>query len=310
MEYKKLDITELNISRLCFGCWAIGGHGWGNIDDEDSIRAIKTARDLGINFFDTADCYGFGHSEEILSKALGNDRNKVVIATKVGVTWNKAKQIGRNLSHDYIVKALEDSLRRLRIDSIPLYQIHWPDVNTPIEDTINTLKKCQESGKIQYYGCSNFSYRLVKNAQKYGNISTIQLPYNLIKREFENEIPVYNNDLHMAVMVYDTLAKGLLTGKFNVGSIFDLNDVRRRDENYQGEKFKKNLLFVETLRKIGVKYNKSCSHVALRWLLDNSNITAVIVGIKKSGQIIENTGSLDWTLEKCDYDLLSEHKVI
>jgi len=174
MEYKKLGETDLEISRIGFGCWAIGGHGYGKVDDNESIEAIKKALDSGINFFDTADVYGFGHSEEILGKALGTQRNDVIIATKFGINWKENGHTFKDCSAKRVVKAVENSLRRLKIDTIPLYQIHWPDPNTTLQETMGALIDCQKSGKIRYIGSSNFNAGLIEQIQKIGRIESLQ----------------------------------------------------------------------------------------------------------------------------------------
>lgn len=303
MEYKK--IGDLNVSRLAFGCWAIGGHGWGDVSDKDSITAIKLALDMGVNFFDTADVYGFGHSEEVLSKALGEKRHDVVIATKFGVCWDEQANISRNNSSAYIVKALEDSLLRLRVDCIPLYQIHWPDSNTPIEETMLTLMECKKQGKIQNIGCSNFSYTQLNKAMDYGNIVSLQSPYSLLDRGIENRVPGDCVKNSISLITYGALVKGLLSGKFNKNSKFTVNDIRSRDSNFLGEKFVRNLEFCEIVDNMAYKYNKTSAQVALRWVLDTTGVTAAIAGIKSAHQIQDNIGALDWNLLPEDYHLLS-----
>ena len=166
MEYKYIGNTINQITRIGFGCWAIGGHGYGNVSDDESIKSIQHAIDLGINFFDTADVYGFGHSEEILSKALGNKRHEVFIATKFGVAWDENGNTKKDCSPSRVVKALDASLKRLRIEIIPLYQIHWPDGTTNLDDTLDVLEKCQREGKIINIGCSNFSSELLGSIKK------------------------------------------------------------------------------------------------------------------------------------------------
>src|SRR5947207_3407434 len=157
MEYRKLAFTDLEVSRVGFGGWAISGHGWGPVDDRESAAAVQRALDLGINLFDTADVYGFGHSEEVLASALGDERRHAVIATKFGVTWDARGRVSRDVSPPRVVAALEASLRRLRLDCIPLYQVHWPDGATPVAATMEALRRCQEAGKVRWIGCCNFS---------------------------------------------------------------------------------------------------------------------------------------------------------
>lgn len=304
MEYGKLG--DLLVSRISYGCWAMGGHGWGKVDDNDSYLAVRKALDLGINCFDTADVYGFGHSEKILSKSLGSKRHEVVIATKVGVSWDEFGKIGRNASAQYVLNAIEDSLRRLNIDCIPLYQLHWPDPKTPIEQTFDVLKKCQMAGKIRYIGCTNLPSSLLEEASRYCDIASFQISYSLLDRKFEEEQLSNCKNNTMSVFTYGSLAKGLFSGKFNEKSVFQRDDVRNNDLNFKGEQFKKNLLLVDSMKQLGEKYNKSSAQVALRWILDTDGITSAITGIKKAAQIEENAGALGWSLAPEDYDLLAQ----
>jgi myo-inositol catabolism protein IolS len=305
MEYGKLG--DLLVSRIAYGCWAMGGHGWGKVNDDDSIKAVHKALDLGINFFDTADVYGFGHSEVTLKKALGTKRQDVVIATKFGVTWDAQGKIGRNCSAKYMVSALENSLKRLDVECISLYQIHWPDAQVAIEETMDALQRAQQQGKIRYIGCSNFTGVEVKEASGFGGLNSVQAPYSLLDREIETEFVGNGIKNKMAVLSYGSLTKGLCSGKFTEHTVFEENDTRSKDPNFIGERFKKNLQIVEQLKHIGVKYNKSSAQVALRWVLDTPGITASIAGIKTAAQVEENSKALQWALSTEDYEFLSKY---
>jgi len=300
MEYQKLGSTDLTVSRIGFGCWAMGGYGWGKIDDKESIAAVHKALDLGINFFDTADVYGFGRSEEVLSKALGLYRNKVIIATKFGVKWNKKGETSKDISPKRLAEALDGSLKRLKIDCIPFYQVHWPDFKTPISETMEALKKYQKAGKIRYIGCSNFSVKLIKEAQKFSRIESLQAPYNIKEREIEKELIPCAKKYKMGVITYSTLIQGLFTGKYEENSKFRKDDVRSRYENWIGEKFEKNLKIVEKLKKLSDFYKKTPAQIAIRWVLDNNNITSALIGIQKPEQVKENIGAIDWKLSEKD----------
>lgn len=305
MEYKKLGSTSLNISRIGFGCWAIGGYGWGKVNDEESIFAIKRALELGINFFDTADVYGFGHSEEILGKALGKKRKDIVIATKFGLKWDEKGNLERDASPKRIEKALDASLKRLGLDCIPLYQIHWPDPKTQISETMEALKNLQKKGKIKYIGCSNFSPKLIREAQEFCRLESLQGPYNIIEKEIEKETFALAKERQIAVITYSTLAQGLFSGKYRDDAKFDKKDIRSRYENWQGDKFKANLKLVEKLKEIGARYNKTPAQVAIRWVLENPQVTSALIGIKRAEHIEDNIGSLGWDLQKEDRDSLS-----
>lgn len=305
MEYLKLSGCELLISRIGFGSWAVGGHGWGKVDDDSSIRTIQTAVDMGINFFDTADVYGFGHSEEILSQALGDMRHSMVIATKFGVTWDEQGKIGRDSSPEYVVKALEDSLRRLRLDAIPIYQIHWPDGKTAVEDTIAALMKCRDQGKIRYLGCSNFPMEMLSRALQAGLVHFSQLPFSLINREQESLVRAITETNQLGVIAYDVLAKGLLTGKFTLSDRFGPDDVRSRDPNFTGERFAKHLELADALGVIGRNYGKTAGQVAIRWVLDTADNMIALTGAKQIQQIIDNAGASEWSLSRSDWEYLS-----
>ncbi len=292
------------ISRIGFGCWAIGGHGYGIVDDRESIKAIHKALDLGINFFDTADVYGFGHSEEILSKALGSQRDKVVVATKFGVNWDSNGNTYKDCSAKRIIEALEGSLGRLKIDCILLYQIHWHDENTPIEDVMGTLLKCRDAGKILHVGCCNFSKDLILKASKILRVESCQCLYNLANRQNENIIKYSSEELGINVLAYSVIGRGVLSAKYNKNSQFGENDTRIMDPDFHGVQYDKNILVAEKLSKIGKKYEKSPAQIAIRWVLENVNVTCAITGSKTPEQVSENVGSVGWSLEQNDMELI------
>lgn len=304
MEYKKLGSTDLQISRIGFGCWAIGGHGYGKVDDSESIRAIHNALDLGMNFFDTADVYGFGHSEKILGKALGSKKNEVVIATKFGVNWDKNGKTFYDCSPRRVTEALEASLRRLKLDCIPLYQVHWYDNVTPLSETLEVLKSCQEAGKIHHIGFSNFSFTLLLEMSKAYKIESLQCPYNICQRNLEKGISMWSDISNISILVYNVLARGLFSGKFDSHAKFVEGDTRIKDENFLGKQFKKNLLLVEKIKEIGSFHNKTAAQVAIRWVLDNKNVTCALIGATNQRQVEENVRALGWNLSSEDYDYI------
>jgi aryl-alcohol dehydrogenase-like predicted oxidoreductase len=304
MEYTRLGMTDLTISRIGFGGWAIGGHGYGKVDDKESIEAVKKALDLGINFFDTADVYGFGHSEEILAKALGVKRNDVVIATKFGVNWDSNGRTFKDCSSKRMSQALEDSLRRLRVCTIPLYQIHWPDLLTPFEETMGALLKCQRDGKIKYIGCSNFNEDSIRELQKLGRVESLQFKYNLLDRFVEKKIFSCCQEYEMSFMVHHPLARGFLSGKYKPGHIFLDNDTRNRSLYFSEDKLDEKMRLVNMTRAMGERYGKTPSQVALRWILGNPMVTCVVVGSKNMNQVEENVGSVDWNLTQDDIESL------
>lgn len=303
MEYRKLGFTDLEISRVGFGCWAIGGHGWGRVDDRESMVAIRRAVERGVTVFDTADVYGFGRSEEILAEALGELRKDVVIATKFGVKWDSQARISRDVSPAYFAKALENSLRRLNVTCIPLYQIHWPDGRTPISATIEALRRCQETGKIRWIGCCNFSPELLRAANEVAPVVSLQLPYNLFDRDAERTTLAECRQLGVGVLAHSALAHGLVSGKHGAGASFPESDIRSRSPYFKGVKYERALEVVRRMEAIGGRYGKTPAQVAIRWILDNADVTCALTGIKTAHQVDENV-EIDWTLSTDDRQLI------
>jgi aryl-alcohol dehydrogenase-like predicted oxidoreductase len=305
METSRIGETDLCVSRVGFGACAAGGVDYGKVSDDDSIAAIRFALEQGVNFFDTADVYGFGHSEEVLAKALGAERNEVVVATKFGVAWDATGRTYRDTSTRYVVAALEASLRRLRLDCIPLYQIHWHDGVTALEDTLDALERCRTAGKIRFYGCSNFSGSMLERAVRAEHMVTLQLPYSLSEIEHAAAADEGVRRFRIGLVAYNVLARGLLTGKYKEISAFQGSDTRQRDRNFQGGRFNRLLALVDLLEQVSARYEKSPGQVAIRWVLDNPNVACALVGVKRVAQIRENLGALDWKLDSDDYTRLS-----
>ena len=295
----------MKISRIGFGCWAVGGHGYGRVDDNDSIKAVRKALDLGINFFDTADIYGFGHSEEILCKALGEDRHNVIIGTKFGVAWDDAGKTYKDCSPSHILAALEGSLRRLRLETIPLYQLHWHDGRTPMEDIMDVLIKCQDEGKIRQIGVSNLPEDFLDNEQISRYIKTNQCLYNLVHRENEPMMRLSIDKFGHDILAYSVIGRGVFSGKYTSMSIFGKNDTRTKDTNFSGNRYKKDISIANQLKLIGKNYNKTAAQVAIRWVLDSKLISSAIVGIKSEVQAIENAGATGWNLTSEDRNVIN-----
>ncbi|MFC1931509.1 aldo/keto reductase [Chloroflexota bacterium] len=310
MKYNQLNSLEIELSSVGLGGWQLGGHGWGKISEPETIRVVHKAIDCGINFFDTAPVYGLGRSEEILGKALGVHRKEVIIATKVGLIWNKGETFTKSVDNSpaNIEKEIEMSLKRLGTDYIDLYQIHWPDPDTSLEVTLLALEKLKKAGKIRYIGCCNFFLELLKESVKYGGIKTVQIPYNLVDRKAENDILPFCRENDIAVIAYSPIARGLLAGKYDENTEFESGDHRSRggDEYFQGESFPKNLAIVEKVRLIGQKFGKTPAQVALRWVLQNPCVTAAIFGAKNIAQVEENVEVSDFSLSKEDMEFLEE----
>ncbi len=293
-----LGVTETRISRLGFGCWATGGFGWGAVEDKESIAAIRTAFEHGINHFDTADVYGLGHSEKVLSEALGAQRHEAVIATKFGVRILPDKTSIKDLSTKHCREAVEGSLKRLRVDSIPLYYAHWPDPKTPMEQLMETLLTLRQEGKIQAIGLSNFSAAQIEAAAKIGPVSAVQIECSLICREHLLAIREITTAQQITVVSWGSLARGLLTGKFNETTVFPPDDSRSRDVHFQGERFRHNLSYAARVLTVAQKRNQPPAAVALRYVLDTQGIGCALFGAKSSAQVLDNLGTAGWRLSQ------------
>jgi len=322
MEYRTLGKTKLKVSVVGFGCWAMGG-GWGKRDDKNATAAVGRALDLGINFFDTADTYGLGHSEEVLGKALGNRRKEAIIATKFGLHWDENGSLYRSGSRHHIMHAIEGSLKRLKTDYIDLYQVHWPDLNTPFETTMKALKELLKSGKVRYIGVSNFSVRQIKQCIITAPIHSLQPRYSMLTREIEKSIMPFCRREGIGLATYGTLAYGILTGKFNRNSKFPRNDWRSGEmledadmwqdnvDLFQGKQFKNNLRVVRKLQKIAGRIGITMGQLAIAWVLSKPAISSAIVGAKRPSQAEENARAGDIKLSKAELweinQILKEH---
>ena len=309
MRYTHLEALDTKLSCLGLGGEQLSGHGWGKVSERQMVEAVHKAIDSGVTFFDTAPVYGLGHSEEVLGKALGTARKNVIIATKVGLVWKKNKYFEKftDSSPANVEKEVDMSLKRLGSNYIDIYQIHWPDPNTPIEDTLFTMKKLRQSGKIRCIGCCNFSLELLKKAVEYGEIRTIQIPYNLIDRKFESDLLPFCRENNIAVLAYSPIARGFLSGKYDMNTTFGIDDHRSRsgDEYFQGEAFAKNLSVLEKLKFVAKKLNRTPAQIALRWVLENPCITSAIFGAKNTVQVEENVVASDFTLSQEDIEFLN-----
>jgi len=300
MEYFQLTPSDLKISRIGFGCAAISGYDYGKVDERESIKSIRKAWEKGINLFDTADVYGFGNTEKILVNALGNERHKAIITTKFGVNWDQSGRTYKDCSVKRMIKALENSLRRLRLNCIPIYMIHCYDGLTPLPDLISALQECQKQGKIQYLGCSNFTEGMVLKALETHKLDFIQLPYNMVRKDYESQLFTSFKKHGMITMIYDVLARGLLTGKYKKKVKFEENDTRNTDQYFKGAYFDAGQKIIKRLETIGRRYHKTPSQVAIKWALEQSFINSVLIGSKNTSQVSENTDVFEWRLSQED----------
>lgn len=301
MKTKRLGNSDLSITPIGFGAWAIGGSGWefgwGDQDDKASIAAIHRALELGVNWIDTAAVYGMGHSEEVVASALKTwPGPRPYVFTKCGLRWDKQEYVDNNLLAKSIRRECEDSLRRLDVDRIDLYQIHWP--TSDLEEGWTEMARLQEEGKVRWIGVSNFDATQLRRAEKIAPVTSLQPPYSLIRREIESEILPYCYSHGVGVIVYSPMASGLLTGAMTRERAVKLpdSDWRSRDPEFREPKLSQNLALVERLRDIGEKYHRPPGQVAVAWVLRNPAVTAAIVGARNAEQVERNVGAAELQL--------------
>lgn len=296
MERVPLGNTGVMVSRIGFGGWTIGGHGWGSVDDRDSTAAVRCAMELGVNFFDTADVYGFGRSEAILAAALGESRKDVMIATKFGVTWDAAGRISHDISPASLTRALHDSLRRLRLDCIPLYQIHWPDGKTPLHSVMESLQRFHEAGKIRFIGVCNVSAEQIEELHRCHPLVSVQMPYNLLNRGIDGAILPLCKRMGITTLTYSPLAHGFLTGRYGSNPGFNAEDIRARSVYFHRANYESTTAVALRVQEMAGRLGRTPAQVAIRWILDRLDRGCVISGIRTPGQIEENVGAMDWHL--------------
>lgn len=293
MHTRTLGNSDLQITAVGYGAWAIGGSGWqfawGSQDDTDSIAAIHRALESGVNWIDTAAVYGLGHSEEVVARALKSWTGpRPYIFTKCGLRWNKRGQVQKVLSENSIRGEVEDSLGRLEVDAIDLYQIHWPpDPDSPmLEEGWSTLADLKREGKVRWIGVSNFNVQQLRRAQEIAPVTSLQPPYSLVHREVESEILPYCEREGIGVIVYSPMASGLLTGAMTRERIVGLpnDDWRRSHPDFNEPNLSRNLALVDRLRDIGKRHGRSPGEVAIAWTLQNPAVTGAIVGARNAKQ--------------------------
>jgi aryl-alcohol dehydrogenase-like predicted oxidoreductase len=299
IETIKIPGIDTPVSRIGLGTWAIGGWMWGGSDDARSIETIRGAVQSGINLIDTAPVYGFGHSEELVGKALEGIRDQVVIATKVALEWPDEK-VRRNASATRIRQEIEDSLRRLRTDRIDLYQVHWPDPLVPHEETAIELEKLRQEGKILAIGVSNYSTEQMDGFRKHAPLAAIQPPYNLFERTIEADVLPYAKQHGLTVLAYGALCRGLLSGRMHSDTTFDGDDLRKADPKFQAPRFTHYLDAVEALRQFAhERHGKSVLSLAIRWILDQGP-TIALWGARKPEQLAGLDEAFGWKLSADD----------
>jgi aryl-alcohol dehydrogenase-like predicted oxidoreductase len=309
---KTLGNSNLKLTPIGFGAWAIGGgnwdFAWGAQDDEESIRAIHQALDEGINWIDTAAIYGLGHSEEIVGRALKGSSRQPLIFTKCSMRWDAERKIYRSLKAASVAEELEASLRRLGVEAIDLYQVHWPNPEDEIEEGWAELARLQKTGKIRWIGVSNFSVAQMKRAQAITPITSLQPPYSMLRPTVEQEILPYCQANNIGVINYSPMVSGLLTGRMSAERVAQMpaDDWRRRAAEFNEPRLSRNLKLVEVLREIGSRHGVEPGVVAVAWTLHHPAITAAIVGGRSADQVKGLAPALHFRLSDQEFGRIGE----
>ena len=308
MEYRQFGKTGLQVSAIGFGCWEIGGT-YGRIDEGLFGLAVQQALDRGINCFDTAEAYGMGVSERALGQALGERRGEIVIVTKFGVGYAD-RPTRRDATRGRVVASIEKSLQSLHTDYVDVYLVHWPDPDTPLDETMRALDDVVRQGKVRYVGVSNFRLGQIEACMRQRRIDVVQYAWNMFDRRMQAEIFPYCEAQQIGVMAYGSLAYGLLTGAFHAEMKFEESDWRSRGGNlgnlnlfrtlFGPEYFPRNLAAVEELKRLAAKYDKTLPQFALRWTLSNPAVSTGLVGFREPAEVTENVGALGWTISTAD----------
>jgi len=299
MRYTQFGNTEMKVSELTVGTWAIGGSGWGDIDRKESISAIQEMLNNGVNFIDTAIVYNDGVAEQIVGEAVKGKRDKVYISTKGGI-YNQGKHVVKDGTKENLFKQCDESLKNLGTDYIDLYFVHWPDNNIPFAETMDAMNELKKSGKIRYVGLSNFSLQQIYDSEKYTTIDAFQPPYSMVEQSQEQLIK-WVHDHHIGIMTYGSLGAGILTGAFRKLPNFGAFDFRTIFYDYFVEpKFSKVMELLKTLDKIADKHKSPLAHVALNWNTQKTFVNTSIIGVRNPKEAKENCAAMDWTLTESE----------
>jgi aryl-alcohol dehydrogenase-like predicted oxidoreductase len=306
-EFATIPGTQLKVSRVALGTWAMGGWMWGGTDRRESVATIHAALDQGINLIDTAPVYGFGVSEEIVGAALEGIRDRAVIATKTGLEWRDGK-VYRNATRARIMQEVDDSLRRLRTDYIDIYQVHWPDPLVPVEETAEAMRSLYEQGKIRAIGVSNFSVDQMARFRQAAPLHVLQPPYNLFERAIETDILPYARANDISTLGYGALCRGLLSGRIRPNTAFDGDDLRRVDPKFQPPRLAQYLQAVRQLDEFAQRrFHRRVIHLAVRWMLDQG-ISVALWGGRHPDQVEAALGVAGWSLTEAEREMI-EHIV-
>lgn len=321
MEYRKLGTTDLEVSVITFGAWAAGGWMWGGTERKGAVDAIRAAYEMGVTSIDTAPIYGQGLSEDIVGEAIkGLPRDKVQILTKYGMRWDEKRgdfafktksndgkdlDIYKYAGKDSIIKECEDSLRLLGTDYIDLYQIHWPDVTTPIRDTMEAVAELIRQGKVRYAGVCNYNTAQMQEAEKYVHLASNQVPYSMVKRDIEADVVPYCKQNNKAILAYSPLERGLLTGKIHPGYQFAEGDHRKSLYFYKDENIARTDAFLQKIKPLADRKQATLSQLVLRWTIEQPGITIALAGARNAGQAVQNAKAVNVKLSQEEIDFIS-----
>lgn len=312
MELRKLGNSDVYVTPMAFGAWAIGGWMWGGAEEQDAIKALQAAFQAGITTIDTAPVYGFGRSEELVGKAMkGIARNQYQVLTKFGMNWEteqgefffgskdnagKPFRMYKWASKERVMKECEDSLRRLQTDYIDLYQIHWPDNTTPIAETFEAVQRLIEQGKVRAAGVCNYDVEMVGDAIKTIQLASNQVPYSMINREIEESVVPQAIELGMGIIAYSPLQRGLLTGKIKPGHQFNDGDTREGNRFYTDENIRRTNALLEEIHPIASEHRATLAQVVINWTTQQPGIACTLVGARNEAQVADNAKALSFTL--------------
>ena len=321
MEYRKLGETDLKVSAITFGAWAAGGWMWGGNDDNDAIEAIKTAYDHGVTSIDTAPIYGQGKSEELVGRAIkGIQRDKIQLLTKYGMRWDLAKgnldfkskdnsgrdiDIYRYAGKESVIKECEDSLKRLGTDYIDLYQIHWPDLTTPIAETMEAVLRLKEQGKIREAGVSNYNAKQMAEAEKTLKLASNQVPFSMVNRDIEDELIPYCIEHRKAILAYSPLERGLLTGKMKPGQKFGSGDHRAGVKYFKDENIEHTNAFLAKIKPLADAKGATLGQLVIRWTIEHPGITVALVGARNAEQSKQNAEAINVKLNAQEIEFIN-----
>ncbi|MGM0620470.1 MAG: aldo/keto reductase [Bacteroidota bacterium] len=322
MDYRKIGKSDLELSTITFGAWAAGGWMWGGTEQNDSVNAIKAAYDLGVTSIDTAPIYGQGTSEEIVGEAIKDiPRDKVQVLTKYGMRWDVKKgdfafhsknnngndiEIYKYAGKESVVKECEDSLRRLGTDYIDLYQVHWPDSTTPIQETMEAVDKLIKDGKVRYAGVCNYNAVQMEEASKYVDLVSNQVPYSMVKRGIEKEVVPQAIENNQSILAYSPLERGLLTGKMKPGYQFGEGDHRAGLPYFTDENIEKTNEFLEKIKVLANSKNATLAQLVLRWTVEQQGITIALAGARNPQQAVQNAKAMDIDLTEQELAFITE----